>query len=133
MKKSFIIFLGLLVAGCFFVVFFYAFEAFQKTNFEVKKIQASSITAIGNYYDDTIAPTVTFPSNPLFFDDNECVLICFAVTEISGVKYRTQFNMLLSLENRIWKANIIKVKRQRYLPPESKKAPWEWIWDRKPQ
>lgn len=131
MKKSSIIFWGLLVAGCFFIVFFYAFKAVQKTNQEMKKIQASSVTAIGNYFNETTVPTVAFPSNPLFFDDNECVLICFILTEISGVKYRTQFNILLSQENRIWKARIVKVKRMRYTPRENKKTPWELMWGHK--
>lgn len=127
------IFLGLLVAGCFFMVFFYAFKVVQKTNLEVKRIHASSQTAIGNYFHNAIAPTVTFPSDPLFFDDNECVLICFVLTETSGTKYRTQFNMLLSRENRIWKANIVKVKRIRYTLPEDKKMSWELIRNSKPK
>jgi hypothetical protein len=33
-----------------------------------------------------------------------------------GVKYRTQFNILLSRESGIWWAEIVKVKRKKYLP-----------------
>lgn len=132
MKKSTIISWGLLVAGCFCIVFLYAFKVVQETNHEMKKIHGSSITAIGNYYHDATPSTVAFPSNPLFFDENECILICFVLTEISGVKYRTQFDILLSLEDRNWKADIVKVKRMPYTPPENKKTPWELIWGRKP-
>jgi hypothetical protein len=127
MKKGSIILVILLITTCFLIVFYFAFDVTRKTNREVQKIHTSTEETIGKYFNDSDTSIVTYPANPLFYDKNECVLVCFALTEISGVKYRTQFNILLSRENWIWKANIVKVKRKRYVSPEKSQAPWDFL------
>jgi hypothetical protein len=129
MKKTVLFFGALLIACCFFTVLYFAFDVTRKTDREVQKIQASSEEAIGKYLKRSAIPTVTYPSHPLFYDKNECILACFVVTELARVKYRTQFNILLSRENQIWKASIVKVKRERYIPIGNlKPAPWDILF-----
>jgi len=110
-KKFSYIGFGLVMAVCFFMVFSYAFEKTRITNQKVTEIRAASEMAIMNYLKSSTIPPVTYLSSPLFYDKNECFLVCFVLIEDSGVKYKTEFMILLHRDKQVWEANIIKVKR----------------------
>ena len=109
MKKFSYIGFGFVMAVCFFMVFSYAFEKTRKINQKVTEIHAASEMAIMNYLKSSTIPPVIYPSSPLFYDKNECLLMCYVLDEDSGVKYKMEFKILLRWDQQAWKANIIKV------------------------
>jgi hypothetical protein len=122
MKKLIIIICGLAMMGvCFFMVLSLASEKTQKMDQKISEIHAASETAIGNYFKSSAIPPVTYPVSPIFYEQNECILVCFILAEDSGVKHKTEFKILLRRDNQVWKANIIEVKRMRYVPEDNKK------------
>lgn len=134
MKKSSLIFMGLFIAGCFLLVFSFALGVIRKTDQEIEKIHTSSEAVIGKYFNPGTTPAVTFPSNPLFFDNNECIVLCYVVqADDPKAKQRIEFDIFLERNNQVWRANIIKVKRRPYIPPETKLAPWDYFWKSTPR
>jgi hypothetical protein len=111
MKKSSWIVFGLSMAICFLIVLSYGFKKTQKINHKVTEIHAASETAIKSYLKSSAIPPVTYPSSPLFYDLNECILVCFVLVEDSGGKCKMEFKILLHQDKKVWKADIIKVKR----------------------
>jgi hypothetical protein len=126
MKKTSILVLGLLVTGCFGIVFFFAYQKTGKNALEVQKIHAASEIAIGKYLNQAIIPPVTFPCSPIYIDTNECILICFILTD-SG-KRRQEFEIFLERDKTVWQASILKVKPRPLIPRDKQRTPWELIW-----
>lgn len=116
MKKGSWIVLTFLIAGCFSIVFYFAYKKTRGVNREVGEIRGAAATAIQEYNRGTVMPTVHYPMNPLFYDKGEGVLVCYTVAEIDGVKYKTKFIVLVSREKREWKAEVVKVRRVKIEP-----------------
>lgn len=110
MKKILMIVSGLLAAGYFIILFFIAGGLNRKTDHEIQKIHAASKAVIKVYLRETSPPDIKFPSNPLFIDKDECILVGILPDGGSPGKRNRKFIIFLERQNRTWRARIIKVK-----------------------
>lgn len=125
-KASFIIF-GLLAAGYLLIILFIAGGVTRKTNHEVQRIHTASKEAIGSYLGGTSPRYFQFPSNPVYVDKNECILIGIVPGGNSPGKQRMKFIVFLERRNQVWRAQIIKATQIPFIPPPTKKAPWDYF------
>jgi len=126
MKKLPFYFFILISILAFVLIYRAAFMATQKSYREIARMNLSVEEAARDYLKNSPVISVVFPSCPVYFDENGCIVQYFAeVTKDSGVKHRVEFEFLVQRENRIWKAVIIKVKPNQPMPENKKPAPWD--------
>jgi hypothetical protein len=111
---------------CFVLIFSFGFQKTRQGQVEVEKIHRAAELAIEAYLKDRRISGVTYNSLPIQYDKDRCILGCRVDTaDESGVKSRTEFDILFRREKTIWKAAIVTIEKDLPIPNEAEKtAPW---------
>ena len=98
---------------CFVLIFSFGFQKTRRGQAEVEKIHRAAELAIRDYLKDQRISGVFYNSLPIQYDKDRCILGCRVDTaDESGVKRRTEFDILFQRENKTWKAvKVIPVRR----------------------